>query len=87
MEKDNQKLIIYTNSANVLTSPFDVVLELNVNLPSIDDKGNVSSVESINKAHIIMSPQHFKSLVSAMVQQLKKHEEKFGEIVLPKIQS
>lgn len=85
MERDNQKLIIYTNSANVLTSPFDVVIELNVNLPHVDEKGSVMSVEQLNKAHIIMSPQHFKAFVSAMDQQLKKHEEKFGEIVLPKV--
>lgn len=41
---------------------------------------NVAGVQGIEVAKVIVSPGHFKRMVAALTDNLKKHEDNFGKI-------
>ena len=64
----------YANFAITTHSPAEFVIDFFRILPGI----NQAKV----KSRIIMSPVHLKTLVKALEDNLKKYEQKFGEIVV-----
>ena len=88
MEKDKKKTQIkieidenigqgeYVNFAIVTHSPAEFVMDFIRVLPGM----NKSKV----KSRIIMAPMHAKTLMMALQDNIKKYENKFGEIKVPK---
>ncbi len=66
---------IYSNIAFIAHSPSEVILDFARALPGLP-KARVH-------ARIIMTPQHAKSLLAALEQNLKNFEAEFGVIKLP----
>ncbi len=66
---------IYSNVAFIAHSPSEVILDFGRVLPGLP-KARVY-------ARIIMTPQHAKSLLGALEQNLKNFEAEFGAIKLP----
>lgn len=66
---------IYSNIAFIAHSPSEVILDFARVLPGLP-KARVL-------ARIIMTPQHAKSLLGALEQNLKNYEGQFGVIKLP----
>jgi hypothetical protein len=66
---------IYSNLCLISHSSSEVILDFARALPGLN-KGKVY-------ARIIMTPQHAKSLLQALGQNLAKFEEQFGAIPLP----
>jgi hypothetical protein len=66
---------IYSNIAFIAHSPSEVILDFARALPGLP-KARVH-------ARIIMTPQHAKSLLGALEQNLKNYEAEFGVIKLP----
>jgi hypothetical protein len=66
---------IYSNIAFIAHSPSEVILDFARVLPGLP-KARVL-------ARIIMTPQHAKSLLGALEQNLKNYEAQFGVIKLP----
>lgn len=65
---------IYSNLALISHSPAEFVMDFTRMLPGIP-KAKVF-------ARIIMTPQHAKSFLNALVDNVKKYENQFGEIKL-----
>ena len=65
---------IYSNLAIISHSPAEFILDFTRILPGIP-KGRVLS-------RIIMTPQHAKLFLHAMMENLSKYEGQYGEIVL-----
>ena len=65
---------IYSNLAMITHSPAEFVIDFTRMLPGVP-KTKVY-------ARIIMTPQHAKSLLRALDENIKKYEEQFGEIKL-----
>lgn len=63
---------IYSNLALITHSPAEFVLDFTRILPGIP--------KSKVYARIIMTPQHAKSLLNALEENVKRFEEQFGEI-------
>ena len=66
---------IYSNIAFIAHSPSEVILDFARALPGLP-KARVY-------ARVIMTPQHAKSLLGALEQNLKNYEAQFGVIKLP----
>jgi len=66
---------IYSNIVFIAHSPSEVILDFARALPGLP-KARVH-------ARVIMTPQHAKSLLSALEQNLKNYETQFGAIKLP----
>ena len=66
---------IYSNIVFIAHSPSEVILDFARALPGLP-KARVH-------ARIIMTPQHAKSLMTALEQNLKNYEAQFGTIKLP----
>jgi hypothetical protein len=66
---------IYANLALIAHSPSEVILDFARALPGLP-KARVLS-------RIIMTPQHAKSFLGALEQNLKNYEEQFGPIKIP----
>ncbi|MBN2012298.1 DUF3467 domain-containing protein [candidate division KSB1 bacterium] len=65
---------IYSNLAMITHSPAEFVIDYTRMLPGVP-KTKVY-------ARIIMTPQHAKSLLRALEENIKKYEDQFGEIKL-----
>ncbi len=65
---------VYSNLAVITHSPAEFVIDFARVLPGVP-KAKVYS-------RIIMTPQHAKLLLKALEENIKKYEEKFGEIKL-----
>ena len=63
---------IYSNLAMITHSPAEFVIDFTRMLPGVP-KTKVY-------ARIIMTPQHAKSLSNALIENIKKYENQFGEI-------
>jgi hypothetical protein len=63
---------IYANLAMIVHSPSEIILDFARLMPGVP-KARVYS-------RIIMTPQHAKSLLKTLEENLKKYEENFGEI-------
>ena len=63
---------IYANLAMIVHSPSEIILDFARLMPGVP-KARVYS-------RIIMTPQHAKSLLRTLEENLKKYEENFGEI-------
>lgn len=63
---------IYANLAMIVHSPSEIILDFARLMPGVP-KARVYS-------RIIMTPQHAKSLLKTLEDNLKKYEENFGEI-------
>ena len=66
---------IYSNIVFIAHSPSEVILDFARALPGLP-KARVH-------ARVIMTPQHAKSLLTALEQNLKNYEAQFGAIKLP----
>ncbi|HVP15715.1 MAG TPA: DUF3467 domain-containing protein [Terriglobales bacterium] len=66
---------VYANLAVIAHSPSEVILDFARALPGLP-KARVLS-------RIIMTPQHAKSFLAALEQNLKNYEEQFGPIKIP----
>ncbi len=66
---------IYSNVVFIAHSPSEVILDFARILPGLP-KARVH-------ARVIMTPQHAKSLLGALEQNLKNYESQFGAIKLP----
>ena len=66
---------IYSNFALISHSPAEFVFDFTRMLPGIP-KAKVY-------ARIVMTPQHAKSLLKALEDNIQKYEKEFGEIALP----
>ena len=64
---------VYSNSVQLEISFYDFKLKFG--------EGGVGGV--LNRANIIMSPQHTKALTVVLAKHLKDYENKFGEIKIP----
>lgn len=65
---------IYSNLAIITHSPAEFVIDFTRVLPGVP-KAKVH-------ARIVMTPQHTKMLLNALEDNIKKYEQKFGEIKL-----
>ncbi len=65
---------IYSNLALISHSPAEFVIDFTRILPGIP--------KSKVYARIIMTPQHAKSLLQALEENVKRYEEQYGEIVI-----
>lgn len=63
---------VYANLAMIVHSPAEVILDFARLMPGVP-KARV-------QARVIMTPQHAKNLLRTLEDNLKKFEEKFGEI-------
>ena len=66
---------IYSNLAIITHSPAEFIVDFTRVLPGVP-KAKVH-------ARVIMTPQHAKSLLSALEQNLKNYETQFGAIKIP----
>ena len=69
----------YANQAQITSSPFDVRLAFSEMQP--DEAGELIALE---RATIVMSPQHAKIMLLLFNQNIVRWEEKFGQIDLTK---
>ena len=65
---------IYTNSANALVTPYEILLQL-----GLETQGHIKPI-----CNIRMSPQHAKALSQMLVNTIAQYENKFAEISLGK---
>jgi len=65
---------IYSNLAIISHSPAEFIIDFTRILPGIP-KGKVH-------ARIIMTPQHIKMLAQALIDNIGKYEQQYGEIAL-----
>ncbi len=63
---------IYSNMVLIAHSPYEFILDFARYLPGLK-KAKV-------KSRIIMTPQHAKSLLRTLGENIKKYEQKFGDI-------
>jgi hypothetical protein len=66
---------IYANTVSIVHSPSEMVFDFIRMMPALP-KAKV-------QARIIMTPQNAKAFYLAMTENIKKYEERFGEIKLP----
>ena len=72
---------LYSNSAFVIQSEFDFQIEFFQSSPDTDPAKGVIVDKKYSLVKIATSPKHFKALITVMNEQLRKYEEKHGEIV------
>lgn len=60
------------NASTVQHSPVDFVMDFIQIIPGVET--------AEDRARIIMSPQHAKAFLGALTENVKKHEERFGQI-------
>ena len=65
---------IYTNSANALVTPYEILLQL-----GLETQGNIKQI-----CNIRMSPQHAKALSQMLNNTVAQYEKQIGEISLGK---
>ncbi|MDF2803155.1 MAG: hypothetical protein K0S61_3058 [Anaerocolumna sp.] len=75
---DNRKYI-YTNSVDIILSPYDVQLKVEVKTAGRD--GLPYDVEE--PIFLLMSPVHAKALSLILEKNMNDYEKQFGEIKLP----
>lgn len=68
--------LFYCNTARIESSMYDVILYLG----NKKSRNSLVPVPEDFDVSIIMSPQHAKAIYNALGENLKKYEEKFGEI-------
>ena len=61
---------IYTNSLQVLVSPYEFLLQL-----GLETSGKVKPI-----CNIRMSPQHAKKLAEVLTKSIREYEEKIGKL-------
>ena len=66
---------VYSNFVGVIHSPSEFIFDFAKFLPGLKKAKVV--------ARVIMSPQHAKSFLKTLEENIKKYEENFGEIKLP----
>lgn len=69
---------VYANSFNLETSLYDFKLLFGI-IKRADDK----EVEIEQQVAVRMSPQHTKSVLRVLADNVKNYEDKFGKIVIP----
>ncbi len=72
--KEEEGLGIYSNLVMITHSPSEFILDFARHLPGLPSAKVM--------ARIVMTPQHAKMLLKALEQNIKKYEERFGEIKL-----
>lgn len=73
---------IYSNWANITSSKHEFSIEFGTMVPNLEQSEGDMIVKPQYQPGFktFHSPSHFKSLVKAMTDNLKKYEESFGEI-------
>jgi hypothetical protein len=80
METSSKKPHFYANRVFISSSPYDVILDFQVNIPKMVMSGEKPELEMVDSNTVIMSHAHFKSFVNVLNEQLKIIEESIGEI-------
>lgn len=65
---------IYTNSANALVTPYEILLQL-----GLETQGNIKPI-----CNVRMSPQHAKALSQMLTNTVAQYKKQIGEINLGK---
>jgi predicted class III extradiol MEMO1 family dioxygenase len=73
---------IYIDSTRMASSPWDI--RMHFSLLKESEPGIVIDEEQVV---VIMSPQHAKALLGVMVKNVKKWEDKYGELPAPEDQT
>ena len=66
---------IYSNSSRLMYSIYDFRLVFSENMM----KGDFALVQ-VDRASVVMSPQHIKKLISTVTEKLTEYEQRFGPI-------
>lgn len=75
----------YCNSLELATSPFDISFRFIRNeVPIGRPHGSETSGEVADSVTVVMSPQHAKATIGALVNAIRTYEKQFGELHLPK---
>jgi hypothetical protein len=80
MEQIIKKNHFYANRVFVSSSPYDVILDFQINVPKITDHEQKPEMEIADSSTIILSHSHFKAFVKVLNKQLENMEETMGEI-------
>lgn len=75
---------IYANSVQIISTAYDVLFEFSVNTPVgvITPDTQNFALERSNICRVRMSPQHAKSVLVILLQQVTDYEKKFGKLGL-----
>lgn len=84
MEIKETTPIMYSNAVKISMSNYDFMLDLGLNVPTMDPKTQRVVSNILPLATFTMSPQHFKAFVQLAVKQLGEYEKQFGEIKIVK---
>lgn len=84
MEIKERAPIMYSNAVRISMSNYDFMLDLGLNVPTVDPKTQRPARTILPLATFSMSPQHFKAFVHLAVKQLGEYEKQFGEIRIAK---
>lgn len=79
--------VIYVNTANVAASPMDFHILMRSTSPIIDEMGKVSGLQYSDTVDVVMSVQHAKILMEALMLNIAEYEKKYGIIDVTKIKS
>ncbi|QYR20787.1 DUF3467 domain-containing protein [Paenibacillus sp. sptzw28] len=74
MSESNQKFRTYSNELGITVSLYDFIFEIKENNPN---------GEKITHGTITVSPQHAKSFLQVLAENIAKYEEMFGSIKIP----
>lgn len=77
-----ERFDFYANGATVTFSMYDVTLQFKQEMPATIDDGKPSLVEVSDICNIRMSPQHAKSLVVLLFEQVNRYEKEY-DVRLP----
>lgn len=79
---ENTKEYSYANRVEINSSVYDMIISFYQATPIKDDNGNIIAEEKGSKTNVVMSPQHAKSFMLIMKEQIDWYEENIGEIKL-----
>ena len=69
---------VYSNSATIFTSPYDVQIAFSQKKPIQEDGKVTELIEEV--VRVIMSPIHAKTMLNILSAQIATYEKTFGEI-------
>lgn len=76
---------MYSNRVTMNSSVYDFVFDFLTTVPEKDENKNIIGDKVVDSVEILMSPQHAKSLLILLHEQVKWYEENVGEIQLLRV--
>jgi hypothetical protein len=73
---------VYSNSVNLISSFFDLILTFSVNEPYTEKGKTIPQIKPLIR--VSMSPAHFKAFAVMCMNNIEGYEKQFGAIKLPK---